>query len=889
MGLNFLTQVVTVRYLAKEDYGALAYALAMASFFGNISRFGMDKAVSRIAAIQDERRDYAEMFGTLLFAIAMVVVCGSAVAVGVIAIGNTHGTSFVTDPLSLNLLLILIALAPVQALDHLMQSVFAIFSKPQLIFVRKYVVGPCLKLAAVMWVLVTAGDAHNLAVAHLVAGVLGLAIGLSLAGRVLRERDMLSRFRWRDLRVRARRILGYGLPMLGSDAALLLRGALVVFLLEFWHGSGSVADFRAVLPVARLNNVALESFAFLFIPAVARLTAIRDTSAVNDMYWRSTTWVMILSLPIFLITFCLARPVTVLLFSERYAGAAIVLAVLSAGAYLNAVLSMSGHALKAAGRVRDVLIVDGAALALALGLTLALVPRHGALGGAVAVSVASVAHGITYHMVLTSTMDIRVLPAGLGRIYGVLGIVAGGVLLLDLLLSPPLSVQAPLIVGAWIAVLVGVAPQLQVDRTFPELLRVPVLGRLIEQTSRSGDGRDEPNAAEEIRSTLERGLRPFTRELGDPPHRAELRCTSTRPGSTIVECDVTGSEGLIPVLVKTVDWDEESIRRALDAEPDFPRLGSREHPATILNWERATLRAIHEHFTELDDPRFEPVRVFDVFPGDGIVAMERLPLPTLYTLIKRHSLRAWRRPSDELLCASANAGAWLRAFHAMPRLAHTEERHATRSDFIATLRDMSAFIEGVGGREGILEGVSSTAAETADRILPEKLPCGLTHGDYAPRNVLVGPEERVAVIDTPGRWWSATYLDVGYFVANTWTLMPSVLSHGVLPGTSALQAVERSFLAGYFGREAPDRVTVRLYEILTLLARWASGIHAAEHATKRAGPARQIFYRAREACIRDRLSLVLASLDNNGQIPSRSLLDGADALSLRSSPGSTPA
>lgn len=493
VGLNFLTQVLTVRYLAKDQYGALAYALALASFLGHLSRVGMDKGVSRYAAIEDERADYARMFGTLVFAFGLVLAFSTGVVLLVKAFGGSVGPALVSDPLSLQLLLILVALAPLEALDVIVQSVYAIFSKPRLIFFRKYIVAPGLKLVAVIVVMLLAGDARTLAYAHLVGGALGLVIGASLAGQVFRERDLLRRFRWRGLEVRARELLGFGLPMMGSDAVALLRGVLVVFLLEFIHGAMSVADFRAVLPVARVNSVALDAFVFLFIPAVARLTAQNDARALNDLYWRSTTWVTMLSLPTFLVTACLARPVTLLLFGERYAGAAPVLALLSVGSFIYVMLAMSGHALKAVGRVRELLRVDFTVLSLGILLTLLLIPRFGAMGGAAAYAITSITHAGLYQVMLARSTGVRLLPVGFGRLYAYLLVVVGVVFAIGTLLSPPLWVGVILAAVAWLVVLVRAAEQLQVDRTFPELLRVPVLGRLLEarldRTRRRGGSR----------------------------------------------------------------------------------------------------------------------------------------------------------------------------------------------------------------------------------------------------------------------------------------------------------------------------------------------------------------------------------------------------------------
>ena len=66
----------------------------------------------------------------------------------------------------------------------------------------------------------------------------------------------------------------------------------------------------------------------------------------------------VFSLPVFLLTFSLAEPITVLLFGERYAGSAAYLAILSLGMYFNAALGFNGLTLKVIGRVRYVVILN---------------------------------------------------------------------------------------------------------------------------------------------------------------------------------------------------------------------------------------------------------------------------------------------------------------------------------------------------------------------------------------------------------------------------------------------------------------------------------------------------------------------------------------------------
>ena len=57
---------------------------------------------------------------------------------------------FAADSLSLSLLLMLIVLVPVDAVDGLLQSLFAAFGNIRAIFIRRHLLGPGLKMVAVL-------------------------------------------------------------------------------------------------------------------------------------------------------------------------------------------------------------------------------------------------------------------------------------------------------------------------------------------------------------------------------------------------------------------------------------------------------------------------------------------------------------------------------------------------------------------------------------------------------------------------------------------------------------------------------------------------------------------------------------------------------------------
>lgn len=486
--INFGVQVLTVRYLSKLDYGAFAYGLAIVLLVSKTSLFGMNRTASRWASVYYEQRDYAKFFGSMALIFGTVGTIGLSVVLAVLGFRGWIGDHVVSDPLSLTLLLTLIVLAPVEAVDRVLQAYFAVFSRPRLVFFRRHIVGPTLKLAAVLIVMAAGGNARMLAWAYVGGGLIGLAIGLSLLLRLLREQSLTTALRTTKLAFPVRRILSFGAGMLHSELAVVLRNALAVVLLEYFHDPSHVAAFRAVLPVARLNHLVFESFALMFMPAAARLITRSGTRSVERLHWRTMSWITLLSFPIFIVTFTLADPITGLLFGERYADSGPVLAVMSLGYFVFAALGLSHLTLKASGRLRLIVATDLIAIVLTVALELLLIPRFGPMGAAAAVAIVIIVHILIIQVALAVQGEFRLFPREHLTVFALA--VSSGLALMWLVRSGVAPAWAALALGAavWVVLVLLMRRRLDVGDSFPEILRLPLVGRLFASRGPSDEG-----------------------------------------------------------------------------------------------------------------------------------------------------------------------------------------------------------------------------------------------------------------------------------------------------------------------------------------------------------------------------------------------------------------
>ncbi|MCP5023876.1 MAG: oligosaccharide flippase family protein [bacterium] len=470
--VNFATQVLVVRYLTKADYGAFSWALSVVAMGSTLGLFGMQKAVSRFLPIYIERDQEPAQTGTILLALTATLGLGLTMAVAVFGVSGLLQQNLVSDPRSVTLLLILVLLIPIQGLDHIFHSLFAVLASPKAIFYRRYIATPLLRLGAVIGVFLAGASVSTLAWAYLLTGLAGVAVYGWVLIKLLRRIGYLGWDAFRKARAPLREILGFCLPQLTTDLIWILRsGGSIVILENFW-GTESVAEFRAVMPVAGLCLVILESTRFLYPPLASKQFARGDHGAIHSAYSRFTGWITVMSFPAVATCLILATPITTALFGERYADAAILLQILVIGNAIDAVTGSNLMTLNVFAEVRFIAAVNTLMALASIGAYLVLIPAYGATGAALATASTIVVHSLINQVGLVSRTGVGRLSGGhapvlLGALVGL--VVLGG--LAQVTRNP--WVLAGAIVAVSILLLRSSRDYLAITETFPELARIP--------------------------------------------------------------------------------------------------------------------------------------------------------------------------------------------------------------------------------------------------------------------------------------------------------------------------------------------------------------------------------------------------------------------------------
>lgn len=478
LAINLGVQVLTVRYLAREDYGMFAWALVVVALATQLTLLGLDTTAARFVAIYAERRDMPRVFGAIALTAGGITAASLLVGLAALAASGSLPALLGAEPAAVRVLLAMLAMAPLQSVEAVLHALFGVFGRARSILMRRHLAGPGLKLACVLAVMALGGGAFELALAYTASLAVGVAVyGAALVG-VLRQGGHFARWHPRRLELPAREMLGFAASLVGAELVFMFYNSFIGMLLEYFHGAHEVAGFQAARPFAKLGDVAMVAFIHLFVPALARFHARGDRTGVEHLYVQTSLWITLLSFPLFAVTFGMADTAAVWLLGGEYADAGSLLAWMSAGFFVHSALGANSQALRVLGYVRTAVAADAVAVLGALALAFLLIPGGAERGAAATLASVLGLRGLLYLAALRWRSGLDPLR-GCGAAYAA---VAAGSLLL--VLARP-WVAGSLVASGLVtaAVTLGVLAYsrrcLALEETFPELARIPLLRRLL--------------------------------------------------------------------------------------------------------------------------------------------------------------------------------------------------------------------------------------------------------------------------------------------------------------------------------------------------------------------------------------------------------------------------
>ncbi|HTW56296.1 MAG TPA: polysaccharide biosynthesis C-terminal domain-containing protein [Thermoplasmata archaeon] len=374
---NFLSRVLLVDNPAS-DWNSFSYVLALTGMVSAVGTLGLPNAVARglpYAPTDAERRTIVRS------SLAITVGAAAVIAVGLWAAGPFFARSLHVAHLAIGLEFFGVATAA-SIVAGLLAAVFQGYADvvPNALFVQ--VLNPGLFLAflgvAILWPSV--GLTYSTALlAYVLASVVTLA---ALVGYALRQlpRRLPS---GPGAPGAEGRLLRFAAPLFVAGAFLSVSGYGDTFILGL-YAPLAVGNYTASLILARLIAIGINAAAFIFLPVATGFLRRENPRAIQLTYATVTKWLILLSMPLFLLFVFLPARSLQFVYAGHYPPVVLPLQITVAGAFGATVLGPGATAQIAFGRVRLLAINSAAAGIADVTIALALVPSHGAVGAAIA-------------------------------------------------------------------------------------------------------------------------------------------------------------------------------------------------------------------------------------------------------------------------------------------------------------------------------------------------------------------------------------------------------------------------------------------------------------------------------------------------------------------------
>ena len=185
------------------------------------------------------------------------------------------------------------------------------------------------------------------------------------------------------------RLLYFAAPLFVAGILASVTGNGDTLILGVFTPS-SVGTYTASLTLARLLQIGIGAAAYIFLPVTTRFFRAQDLASIRMTYATVTKWMLLFSLPLFIVFFFEPSGSLGFVYGNRYTAVIAPLQITVLGAFVSTIFGPSSATQVAFGQTRFVAYNSLAAAVADVGLSFWLVPLYGGVGAATAWAAATV-------------------------------------------------------------------------------------------------------------------------------------------------------------------------------------------------------------------------------------------------------------------------------------------------------------------------------------------------------------------------------------------------------------------------------------------------------------------------------------------------------------------
>lgn len=372
VGLLFLMHASLGRSLGRESYGVLRFAMAIAAVLGVILPMGWPSASMRYIAQYSEQRSWPLLRGMLLQGARFTLFAAAASALALAALATAPWWKAGLP----GSMLMAAALLPPVCFAFLRRKSFQGFQQIRASVIPDEIILPGLVILLIWGLGISrVGGAYTV--------YLGSHLLVWIGAQAWFFRQLPDEITDCKADYRSDEWWAVARPLMFSGMSRWILNRTDVLMLGFMSQLSWVGVYSAANQIAMLNTFVLKAANKLAAPMLGAAYHGGRRAEFLAVKRRVMLWSALSALPLFLAMVIWPRPL-LRLFGPGFADGAMLLRILACGQLVNAVTGPVGYALIMSGREKDFSRSLGVAAGLNIAGNLALIPRFGAVGAALA-------------------------------------------------------------------------------------------------------------------------------------------------------------------------------------------------------------------------------------------------------------------------------------------------------------------------------------------------------------------------------------------------------------------------------------------------------------------------------------------------------------------------
>lgn len=375
--VSFVTSVLMTRTLGAELFGVFAIANRLAGVGSTAARLGQHDAIIHFLP-KYHLDDLPRARGVFLISVLLTATVSSGIAVIVFVAAVPIADRFFGDAESLSPVIRVLALGiPFTVLGALLTAVLRSLKAIRALEWVRSVTVPVGRLLFCVLLFALGYGVLGLAWAINISLLLGFVVALY---SIHKSSHLLAR--GIDVVVETRAVFDFSFPVLLMGLVTYSYSNADIFFLGRFADTRDVGIYALALRILNVLQAPITAFHSMYVPLASELHGSGNLARLDQALKSTARWVVTSTLPLYLLTVLLARPV-LSLFGPEFVDGAAVLTLLGSIAVTNAFAVLAGYAVFMSGR--SWLILGNAVLLLVLSVALywLLIPRFGSLGAGV--------------------------------------------------------------------------------------------------------------------------------------------------------------------------------------------------------------------------------------------------------------------------------------------------------------------------------------------------------------------------------------------------------------------------------------------------------------------------------------------------------------------------